>query len=195
MKKIIFFGLMIVWQQDFAQEAASIKLLAKAKSNSIWLRWAPSDPTTWYYGNEVGYQIERYTIAIGSKLTDKPIKVVLNNQPLKPKPLDMWRKDVTINRYSAIAAQAIYGKSFQVSMANSNNMTEIVNQAREQEQRFSFALFCADQSFNTAQLSALAWKDSTIKKDERYLYKVYALNPNYHLLLIYRQSLPIGWFI
>jgi uncharacterized protein len=178
MKKIIFFGLMIVWQQDFAQEAASIKLLAKAKSNSIWLRWAPSDPTTWYYGNEVGYQIERYTIAIGSKLTDKPIKVVLNNQPLKPKPLDMWRKDVTINRYSAIAAQAIYGKSFQVSMANSNNMTEIVNQAREQEQRFSFALFCADQSFNTAQLSALAWKDSTIKKDERYLYKVYALNPN-----------------
>jgi uncharacterized protein len=178
MKKIIFFGLMAACLPDFAQEAGSIKLLAKAKPNSIWLRWAPADPTAWEYGKEGGYQIERYTIAIGSKLTNKPIKVVLNNQPIKPKPLDMWRTDATINRYSAIAAQAIYGKSFQVSMANSNNVSDIVNQAREQEQRFSFALFCADQSFTTAQLSALAWKDSTAKKDERYLYKVYVLNPN-----------------
>jgi fibronectin type 3 domain-containing protein len=176
MYRIILIGIILVCFQSYGQKAKSIKLLAKVKSNSILLRWAPTDPTTWYYGNEEGYQIERYTIMLGSKLLDKPIKVVLNHRPIKPKPLESWRADATNNKYSAIAAQAVYGKSFQVTTSNQNNLADIVNQSHEQEQRFSFALFAADQSFTTAKLSGLGLNDSTVKKDERYLYRVFILS-------------------
>jgi len=161
----------------FAQERGSVKLLAKVKSNSILLRWAPTDPETWNQGNINGYQIERYTIAKGTTLL-KPEKIVLSKEPNKPKPLEEWSDDALVNKYSAIGAQAIYGKSFQVTTTNPNNLADIVNQSREQEQRFSFALFAADQSFSTAKLSGLALKDSTVKKDERYLYRVIVLSNN-----------------
>lgn len=160
-----------------SQERGAVKLLAKVKSNSILLRWAPTDPETWNQGNIYGYQIERYTIAKGTTLL-KPEKIILNKEPYKPKPLEEWSGDALVNKYSAIAAQAIYGKSFQVTTTNPNNLADIVNQSREQEQRFSFALFAADQSFTTAKLSGLALKDSTVKKDERYLYRVIVLSNN-----------------
>jgi fibronectin type 3 domain-containing protein len=160
-----------------SQERGAVKLLAKVKSNSILLRWAPTDPETWNQGNINGYQIERYTIAKGTTLL-KPEKIILNKEPYKPKPLEEWSNDALVNKYSAIAAQAIYGESFQVTTTNPNNLADIVNQSREQEQRFSFALFAADQSFSTAKLSGLALKDSTVKKDERYLYRVIVLSNN-----------------
>ncbi len=177
MKKLIFIIAVISFFTSigFAQERGSVKLLAKVKSNSILLRWAPTDPTTWNSGNTNGYQIERYTIAKGTTLLSKPEKLNLNKDPFKPKPLEQWKNDALANKYSAIAAQAIYGKSFQVTATNPNNLTDIVNQSRELEQRFSFALFAADQSFTTAKLSGLGLKDSTVKKDERYLYRVIAL--------------------
>ncbi|MFM9840584.1 MAG: fibronectin type III domain-containing protein [Cyclobacteriaceae bacterium] len=177
MKKLIFIIAVISFFTSigFAQERGSVKLLAKVKSNSILLRWAPTDPTTWNSGNTNGYQIERYTIAKGTTILSKPEKLILTKGPFKPKPLEQWKNDAMINKYSAIAAQAIYGKSFQVAASNPTDIAQIVNQSREQEQRFSFALFAADQSFTTAKLSGLGLKDSTVKKDERYLYRVIVL--------------------
>jgi uncharacterized protein len=177
MKKQVFLLLTIgcFALDGFAQVRGAVKLLAKVKSNSILLRWAPTDPDTWSQGNTNGYQIERYTIAKGTTLL-KPERIILNKEPFKPKPLEQWKSDAMVNKYSAIAAQAIYGKSFQVTTANPNNLADIVNQSREQEQRFSFALFAADQSFTTARLSGLGLKDSTVKKDERYLYRVIVLS-------------------
>ncbi|NOS90696.1 MAG: hypothetical protein HOP30_02130 [Cyclobacteriaceae bacterium] len=175
MKKTVFTILLIVFVslQGISQQQRSIKLLAKVKSNSIWLRWAPNDPTTWIMGNTNGYQIERYTIVRGNTLLSKPEKVIL--QTIRPKPVEQWQEDASVNRYSAIAAQAIYGKTFQVKVSNTSDLAQVMNQSREQEQRFSFALFAADQSFNTAKLSALGFQDSSVKIDERYLYRVSVL--------------------
>ncbi len=175
MKKTVFTILLIVFVslQGISQQQRSIKLLAKVKSNSIWLRWAPNDPVTWIMGNTNGYQIERYTIVRGNTLLSKPEKVIL--QTIRPKPVEQWQEDVSVNRYSAIAAQAIYGKTFQVKVSNTSDLAQVINQSREQEQRFSFALFAADQSFNTAKLSALGFQDSSVKIDERYLYRVSVL--------------------
>ncbi|MCE2994872.1 MAG: hypothetical protein ACK5RG_07635 [Cyclobacteriaceae bacterium] len=175
MKKTVFTILLIVFVslQGISQQQRSIKLLAKVKSNSIWLRWAPNDPTTWIMGNTNGYQIERYTIVRGNTLLSKPEKVIL--QTIRPKPVEQWQEDASVNRYSAIAAQAIYGKTFQVKVSNTSDLAQVINQSREQEQRFSFALFAADQSFNTAKLSALGFQDGSVKIDERYLYRVSVL--------------------
>ncbi len=168
----ISFIYLVVIPSYSQHQPRSIKLLAKVKSNAILLRWAPTDPSAWKIGNTNGYYVERYTIARGTTLLKKPEKVILTNEAIKPKALEQWREDASINKYSAIAAQAIYGKSFQVKVSNTNDLAQIINQSREQEQRFSFALFAADQSFATARLSALGFLDNSVKTNERYLYRV-----------------------
>src|SRR5258708_36182485 len=111
-----------------------------------------------------------------NEVIKKPERILITPAPLKPKPLEQWKTDAEKNDYSAIAAQAIYGSSFQVTLPQNGSFTEVVNRSKEQEQRFSFALFAADHSFQTAKLSALGFKHSTAKKDERYLYRVYVAN-------------------
>jgi len=137
------------------------------------LRWAPTSSSVWMQGNQKGYRIERFTIAREKEILKGPRKIQLTSTPLKPKPVEQWKSDAEVNKYSAIAAQAIYGSSFQVSMPQSNNLAEIANRSSEQEQRYSFALLAADHSFQTAKLSGLAFNDTTAKNGERYLYRVY----------------------
>lgn len=153
-----------------------VKLLAKPSNGSILLRWAPTNSLTWSQANQNGYYIERYAITRKHEVLKKPEKVLLTSKPLRPKPLVQWRADAQKNDYSAVAAQAIYGSSFQVTLPQNGSLAEVVNRSKEQEQRFSFALFAADHSFQTAKLSALGFNDSTAKEDERYLYRVYVAN-------------------
>ncbi|HTH56130.1 MAG TPA: hypothetical protein VL728_08780 [Cyclobacteriaceae bacterium] len=150
--------------------------MAKPKDGSILLRWAPTNSMTWLRANKNGYYVERFVITRKNEILKKPEKILLSAKPLKPKPLEHWRSEVEKNDYSAVAAQAIYGSSFQATIPQNGSFTDIANRSKEQEQRFSFALFAADCSFETARLSALAFKDSTAKKDERYLYRVYVAN-------------------
>lgn len=178
MKKFLFIGwilsqaLMVVGQQ----QTSGVKLLAKVKGKSILLRWAPTNSSAWLLGNKNGYKIDRYLITNKNQVVGKPTRIQLTPAPLKPRPKEQWEADAKRNDYSAIAAQAIYGSSFQVSMPQSPSMSEVVSRTQEQEQRFSFALFAADHSFQTAKLSALGFADSTVRKDERYLYRVYISN-------------------
>jgi hypothetical protein len=160
--------------QLWAQSKHSIKLLAKAKDKSILLRWAPTDATAWSYGNQYGYIIERYTVLRGKELLAKPERVILSKGPIKPLPLEKWRADAETNDYSAIAAEAIFSSSFEVNApVKKTTAVDVVNKVKELEQRFSFALLAADHSFTTARLSGIAFKDSTVRADEKYLYRVF----------------------
>ncbi|MBS1506690.1 MAG: hypothetical protein JSS79_08595 [Bacteroidetes bacterium] len=160
----------------FAQEKPAVKLLAKVKGKSILLRWAPTTSGAWSQGNKYGYKIDRYLITGQGKVVGKPVRLSLTPVALKPRPLDDWKADAK-NDYSAIAAQAIYGSSFQVTMSENAGLSEVVNRSRELEQRYSFTLFAADHSFKTAKFAALGFADSTVKKEERYLYRVYVASP------------------
>jgi len=170
---ILFFILFWPATEITAQQKPGVKLLAKVKGKSIMLRWAPTSSSVWMQGNQKGYRIERFTIAREKQILKGPKKIQLTSTPLKPKPVEQWKSDAEVNKYSAIAAQAIYGSSFQVSMPQSNNLAEIANRSSEQEQRYSFALLAADHSFQTAKLSGLAFNDTTARNGERYLYRVY----------------------
>jgi fibronectin type 3 domain-containing protein len=160
-----------------AQQKPSVKLLAKAKKDTILLRWGPTDPLTWQYANKNGYQVERYTITRGKTLLAKPERVLLTPRPLKPEPKERWEENVAVNDYSAIAGEAIFSSSFEVS-APSQGPFEVINKVQELEQRFSFALLAADHSFATAKLSGLGYADVTAKRDEKYLYRVFVSAPD-----------------
>lgn len=145
-------------------------LLAKARKDAIVLRWAPTDVRHWQLANKVGYRLERYTVTRGGEILRPPQKMLLSGS-VKPQPLAAWERLADGNDYAAIAAEALYGSEFEVGPLQPTPF-EVVNRSRELEQRFSFALLAADHSFETAQLSGLAWVDAGVKSNEKYLYRV-----------------------
>jgi fibronectin type 3 domain-containing protein len=74
------------------------------------------------------------------------------------------------------AAQSLYGETFEINIAHGDIM-QIVNKARETDQRFSIAVFCADMSPVVARASGLYLGDKKIEKNVKYLYRVSVLTP------------------
>lgn len=149
----------------------AIAVTARPSNDSIILRWAPLRLPVWQTALERGYIIERFVLTRNGILLDLPEKTILTPTPLKHFSEGDWEPLVIRNKYAAIAAQAIFGDRFEVDLSRTDVFT-IVNKIRENEQRFTFALFSADISPEVARASGLWFTDKNIKKGERYLYRI-----------------------
>lgn len=147
-----------------------IAVLARPWSDSIALRWAPRSFKIWADALKAGYRIERFVIARDGEVLAVPERRILHSAVL---PLEeyRWENLVRRNPYAAIAAQAIFGDRFELDLRESNVFT-IVNKVRENEQRHSFALFCADMSPEVARAAGLWFTDKEVQRGERYLYRI-----------------------
>jgi len=174
---ISFILSLVVAIQGYAQ-VNRIEVITRAQEDKILLRWAPTNFVSWHYLNEYGYTIERYTVTKDSVMVNPPVKIILHPIPLKPKPLNDWEALVDENDYAAIAAQVIYGETLELSGNKGNDITQIVYITKEQQQRFSFALLAADQSFQVAEMSGLGFIDLNARKEEKYLYKIISNVPD-----------------
>ncbi|AZQ65173.1 hypothetical protein EI427_23455 [Flammeovirga pectinis] len=181
---ILIFGvnMMALGQQINAETTSEIKVIGKIHKDFLEIRWAPTTSISWQLLNKYGYKIERVTTFRDGKLLKKAEKKVLKEK-VTLSSQEQWgevfKKD-TSDVYLPIAAQALYGKSFNLDASGSmnNGLAQIVNQVKDREARFTYALFSADQSASVAKLSGLSFKDNTIVKGERYLYRVYSLVPD-----------------
>lgn len=153
------------------QTTDAVMIIGKPSAGEIVLRWAPLTYDTWHEGLTYGYTIERYTLVRDKKALATPEHKVLTNATIKPLPEMEWEPLVKREKYAAIAAQAMFGSDFTLAL-NSNNVFQIVNKAQENEQRFHFALFCADMSVTVARASGLIFIDTTVSVNEKYLYKI-----------------------
>ena len=140
--------LMMVLLPGYAQErktqpfTANLQLTARAYADSIVLRWAPDAPGAWSAANQSGYAIERSEIPAGGTFNPATYRR-LNADPVKPWPIDQWAGiagEKSGNSMAAIAAQALYGKTFTGSGAG------FVQMADEFANRWSFALLAADMA-------------------------------------------------
>ncbi|GHU60410.1 hypothetical protein FACS1894121_0330 [Bacteroidia bacterium] len=149
-------------------------LCRPCQRDSILLRWAPTDKQTWDLGNQYGYVVERYTLLRKDKLPEDRIYQLLTTEPLKPATIAEWER-YEDNKYVNIAAECIFGESVTPPLM----MPSAIAQKHQEEQnRFSMALFAADQSIVVARLSGLFAVDKTAKVDEKYLYKIYIPAPD-----------------
>lgn len=156
----------------------NIKVKSKTSGQSILLRWSPDNYDLWMYSNMYGYIVERTTIIRDGKLLDNPETTRLTQTPVKPLPLEEWRELADADDYASIVAQAIYGKDFEVeSNIDKKDISSIVNKSGEQSNRFSFALLGCDLSVETADAAGLYFKDKTVRKGEKYLYRVKSAIP------------------
>lgn len=166
---IIALILSLVSLVSSAQDEAKIKVIARPYQDSIKLRWAPDNPVAWHFLNEYGYKIERFTLMRNDELLEEPDSLILPNT-FKPEPLKKW-EPYADNDYVAIAAEAIYGESLEVTHGIVGaDIMQVINRSKELESKFSFALLAADFSPLTAELSGLTFTDKSVKKNEKYLY-------------------------
>lgn len=166
-----------LFSQTYNDQTNEVKVLAIHKSSENLIRWATTTPSSWLKGVKYGYTIERYTFYRDGVRLANPEKKVLKNVVL-PDPLATWEQIVEKDDYAAILAQAIYGESFEVGGVNNEDaLLQIINKARESEQRFAFGLFAADMSFDAAVKAGLGFVDTMILQNEDYYYKVVPLTP------------------
>ncbi|AUC76146.1 fibronectin type III domain-containing protein [Olleya sp. Bg11-27] len=177
---LIFFGLTSSYSQSNADSIAlefpEIKVIGRAQSNKILLRWAPTTPIAWKQLNTYGYTIERYTISRDKSTLLEPEKKVLTQNILLPEPLEQWMSIIEANDNAAIVAQALYGEDFSVTM--NNDVESIVAMSEDLQQRYTFTLFTADQDFDIAKKAALGFEDTTVKANEKYVYRVISNVPS-----------------
>lgn len=156
----------------------SIAVIARVqKEGRILLRWGVTNQKAWHKSNKHGFELKRYTITKNGNILSVPEELHLGI--FKPKPLEEWMEVIEANDNAAIYAQALYGESFDVS--GMDELSAIINLSQEQEQRFTWALFAADQDFETAQMAGLGFIDHKIRNNEKYVYKLTSLVPNKEL--------------
>lgn len=165
----LFFGIICA---QFAQ-SDDIQILGQVKKEAIWLRWGLTTPLSWKNANQKGVTIERYTITQNQQMLDNipSSRKILTSTPLKPQPLDKWMPLLENNDFIAVAAQAIYGESFELTTGE--GIISKLKTASELEMRHSFALYAADNSIQVAKLSGLFFEDKEIEPHTQYLYKIY----------------------
>lgn len=155
------------------EPAASFYAIGRPSPTEIKLRWAPNNYNTWRANNEEGYIIQRLTITKAGKVLPIKETKILTANAIKPKQLQDWETIAKNNKYAAIAAMALYGKNFTVDV-NNNLAAKLLNQHKEDEQRFMYCLFSCDQSYEVAQQAGLAYTDKNVINDETYLYRIIA---------------------
>lgn len=156
---------------------AKVHIIARAEENAILLRIAPGSPALWELGNKYGYVIERFTVTRDKQYLGSREHQVLTSQPLRPLPMAQWETMSLNNPFAEIAVEAIYGETFELATDFSQDVMQMYNKAKELESRFSFALFAADISPEVSQASGLYLKDTDVRKNEKYLYRVYSTVP------------------
>jgi len=146
-----------------------VRVLAKSYGDSIVVRWAPMDAVAWLMGNDSGYRVER----IDYTDHEHPITTLLG-QRLRPLPLEQMKMAIGPNdKYAAIAAQALYGKDFQMTKDAPVGFAKKVRQAHDALNfRYSYTLQAADFSPATASAIGLRWVDKGVKKGSNYIYVV-----------------------
>lgn len=163
----------LLMAQPQIKEEHALKITGRSFGQAIKLRWAPTSMYAWQSSNESGYVLERSTIRKGNEilpLAERKKAKVLTARPLKPLAQGAaWKPIMERNDYAAIAAQALYGKSFSMTTDKNN----LIAQKDEQTNRFSFGLFAADQSIEVAEILGLYFEDKSVVAGAYYLYKIY----------------------
>jgi uncharacterized protein len=174
-----------------AQAPAAISVKANVNENTIQLRWVVNTAMAWKQSNKYGVKVERYTVVRNGEMLAQPEKVLLTPTALKPQPLNNWEKLATSNNYAAVIAQALYGHHFNMTDQHGKGISQVIALAQEQEQRYLVSMYAADMCYPAALLAGWGIEDNTVKKGERYLYRIIPAVPE-KVLKIATGSVYIG---
>jgi len=185
MKKIIAIAVSLILlqvpcskaQEDQGQpDMVNLKLSAVSYGDSIVLRWGYEQSSAWRTLNQYGFVLERISLDQNNQVQEDSFQM-LTPEPITPWPLDDWEVVVdTGDEFALVAAQALYGKSFELSPA-AREVEIMQDKADEAQNRFSFALFAADMSPLAADGLGLRYVDKHIDSNMKYIYRLSSPHP------------------
>jgi hypothetical protein len=158
-----------------AQFKQSIQVHARAHPKEIIIRLAPSSAAEWERNNKFGYILERYTVLRDGRIVANKEKRTIE---LKVFPFDQWARLADRNKFAAIAGEAIFNENLDVINSFDNEVVKAYQRTKQVDLRYGFAMFCADMSAEVATASGLFYRDTLVKANERYLYRVYSQAPS-----------------
>ena len=150
---------------------------------AIRLRWAPADFGIFEKGNQYGYRVTRRLIAVEGSLLASTMQEASRttlNSPYKPLTDLQWDPISDTSDVAGVAQGAIYADDFTVSPGG-DEFTEAINEGTQNESRFGFGLFAADQSFMVAGYMGLALTDAAAVSEQPngdYSYLIEVLTPD-----------------
>ncbi|MCM5664454.1 fibronectin type III domain-containing protein [Galbibacter mesophilus] len=163
---------------DSYGESAKVVVKGHAKKDKILLRWAVDNKLAWKYGLKYGYIIERTTLLRNGTPLSPPERIIISGDTIKPKPINEWETFVNDNDMAAVAAQAIYGETFEVGEEDTQNaLMKVVLESEELDRRFGFSLYAIDQDFDVAVHAGFGYVDLDVKKNEKYVYNIRSAVP------------------
>jgi uncharacterized protein len=173
-KKILLLLFFISFTIGHSQKReASVMVNARAQKDKILIRWGINNPIEWQRTHKKGFIVNRFTIKRDGKALAEPEKILLTPKPLVPAPLASWMDLIQKDNNAAIIAQSIYGESFSVTDTKKEGaLSKIINIADELDQRYTFALFAADMSFEGSLMAGWGIVDTDVKPNEIYAYQV-----------------------
>jgi uncharacterized protein len=151
---------------DSATAANKVIIKIKNYGDSVVLRWQPSNELYWQVANQVGYQVERYTITadtvawLKKVFTLKPWTV----EEVKSKSL----KDTMTGTMATLAFGKIKGKPESASIG------DLLNLKYENENRFFLSMLMAAYYPRSSEKMGLRLTDKTIEKGKKYLYRIFS---------------------
>lgn len=180
--RFVFLGLLVILpiiysKAQVSQDSVVNQILMRSETHEdkILLRWIAPNAKTWRLLNVHGVRLTRTTIARDGKILSNPEIIVLGDS-LRPRESEQLKAMIQEYPMGAVMAQAIFGESFEVSTMD-DGISKVLALSQEEEQRYMFSLYAADQCFPVALEMGWGWQDSNIKPDETYLYKVTPLFP------------------
>lgn len=179
--KNILFSILLLFVAGTAQaqgdNSYKIPMIAQVNGDAVQLRWAPGSPMIWEQMRSAGIYIDRHTLMRDGKmlpLEQRQAYVRLTQEPLRPAAEEVFGSRAEDDRYIAIGGQALYGASFEVTSNQGSNtdMGALINTSKDNQNRFNYSLFAADQSWEAATMMALAFTDRSVSRNETYLYRI-----------------------
>ncbi len=175
---VLSFSSNLIFSQAYSfYKRSQVHAIGDYDGQVVRIRIAPANYETWDYGNKNGYKIERLTIisngdTLSLEKSRESRKILIDG--IKPPPNEEeWDNIVKDTGDLVNVAKAmIYGDSFKVMDVNALDLQRAYNIDSEQENRFSFSLFAAEQSFNTAVSMGLGFVDENVEPNCSYYYYI-----------------------
>ena len=155
-----------------ADTLARINARTLPSASRIVLRWAPSNPASWFVAKRGGYRIER---AVASEGVDPATAnyVPLTTAPLAPWPLERFTEPmVQANNLLGVVGQALYANQFDADVGAGGGFAAALQKARDDERRAFFSLWAADMDSTAAEALAVRFVDDAVQLGQSYLYRI-----------------------
>lgn len=161
-----------------------ISITARSYGDSIYLRWAVTDPTAWRLVKENGLILERAKVLSNGKVNNY---IKLSIEPIKPWSDDKWREyfenrtessEGGIDNEGIAYLLGIGEKSdednIQLPPENENFLKSIKEKRSSQEWALLLTLIAANNSRLAAEGLGLFYVDNDVKENETYSYRIYS---------------------